>query len=107
MVENKYRKGKIMKKHSRIKNLDKFLEKFIEPLDFVNLITPGAIKVGKGKGETLKVTYAREIFQGLGDIIVGCKLNATSGNSNQEVFVSTSSPLKVKKLILEINLVKK
>ena len=79
------------------------MEKFIEPIDCVNLITPGAIKVGKGKGENLKVTYGREIYQGLGEILVGCKLNATSGNSNQEIFISTSNPQKVKNVINKIN----
>ena len=79
------------------------MEKFIEPIDCVNLITPGAIKVGKGKGENLKDTYGREIYQGLGEILVGCKLNATSGNSNQEIFISTSNPQKVKNVINKIN----
>ena len=103
MAINKYRKGKIMKKHARIKNLDSFLEKFVEPISTVKLITPGAIKVGRGSGETLRVTYGREIYQGMGDILVGCKLNATSGNSNQEIFISTGSPEKIKKIINEIN----
>ncbi|MEE2701458.1 MAG: DUF2103 domain-containing protein [Thermodesulfobacteriota bacterium] len=103
MAIKKHRKGKIKQQHSRIKNLDSFLEKFIEPIDCVNLITPGAIKVGKGKGENLKVTYGREIYQGLGEILVGCKLNATSGNSNQEIFISTSNPQKVKNVINKIN----
>jgi len=103
MAIKKYRKGKIKQKHSRIKNLDGFLEKFIEPIKCVNLITPGAIKVGKGKGENLKVTYGREIVQGAGQIVVGCKLNATSGNSNQEIFISTSNPKKVKDVINQIN----
>ena len=93
----------MMKKHSRIKNLDGFIEKFLEPIPSVKLITPGAIKVGKGKGEKLKVTYGREIYQGIGDILVGCKLNATSGNSNQEVFISTKNPTEVKKIIDKIN----
>ena len=102
MAINKHRKGKIMKKHARIKNLDAFLEKYLEPIPSVKLITPGAIKVGKGKGETLKVTYGREIYQGMGDILVGCKLNATSGNSNQEIFVSTGIPEKDKEIIDDI-----
>jgi hypothetical protein len=103
VVIKKYRKGKIMKKHARIKNLDAFLEKFVEPISCVKLITPGVIKVGKGKGENLKVTYGREMYQGMGDILVGCKLNATSGNSNQEIFISTSNPSEVRKVIEEIN----
>ena len=92
-----------MRKHSRIKNLDSFLEKFLEPISSIKLITPGAIKVRKGKGENLKVTYGREIYQGNGEILVGCKLNATSGNSNQEVFVSTSKPEEIKKIIQNLN----
>ena len=92
-----------MIKHHRIKNLDTFLEKFIEPIESVKLITPGAIKVGKGTGENLKVTYGREIYQGSGEILTGCKLNATSGNSNQEILVSTSNPEEVKKVISKIN----
>ncbi len=95
----KNRDGKIMRKHSRIKGLDNFLKKFIEPLNSVNLITPGAIKVGKGTGEVLKVKWGREVVQGSGNIIVGCKLNASSGNSNQEVFIATSDPDKIKKLL--------
>lgn len=92
-----------MRKHSRIKNLDAFLEKFLEPISSIKLITPGAIKVGKGKGENLKVTYGREIYQGNGKILVGCKLNATSGNSNQEIFISTNKPDEVKKIIESIS----
>ena len=103
MAIKKHRKGKIMTKHARIKNLDAFLEKYLEPISAVKLITPGVIKVGRGKGETLKVTYGREMYQGMGDILVGCKLNATSGNSNQEIFISTSEPSEVKKIIQEIN----
>ena len=71
----KNRDGKIMRKHGRIKNLDNFLKKFIEPLESVNLITPGAIKVGKGTGEVLKVRWGREVIQCAGNIVVGCKLN--------------------------------
>ena len=93
---------KIMRKHSRIKGLDNFLKKFIEPLNSVNLITPGAIKVGKGTGEVLKVKWGREVVQGSGNIIVGCKLNASSGNSNQEIFIATSDPDKIKKLLDEL-----
>jgi hypothetical protein len=79
------------------------LEKFIEPIESVNLITPGAIKVGKGRGENLRVTYGREILQGASQMLIGCKLNATSGNSNQEIFVSTNNPEKVKNVINQIN----
>ena len=99
----KNRDGKIMRKHGRIKNLDNFLKKFIEPLESVNLITPGAIKVGKGTGEVLKVRWGREVIQGAGNIIVGCKLNASSGNLNQEIYIATSQPEQIKKIIDEQN----
>ena len=103
MEIRKYIKGKIKQKHSVSKNLDNFLEKFIEPIESVNLITPGAIKVRKGRGENLRVTYGREILQGASQMLIGCKLNATSGNSNQEIFVSTNNPEKVKNVINQIN----
>ena len=101
LKKNRY--GKIMRKHGRIKNLDNFLKKFIEPLESVNLITPGAIKVGKGTGEVLKVRWGREVILGAGNIIVGCKLNASSGNLNQEIYVATSEPEQIKKIIDEQN----
>ena len=43
------------------------------------------------------------MYQGSGQILTGCKLNATSGNSNQEILVSTSKPEKVKEVIDKIN----
>ena len=101
LKKNRY--GKIMRKHGRIKNLDNFLKKFIEPLESVNLITPGAIKVGKGTGEVLKVRWGREVVQGAGNIIIGCKLNASSGNLNQEIYIATSNPEQIKKIIDEQN----
>ena len=101
LKKNRY--GKIMRKHGRIKNLDNFLKKFIEPLESVNLITPGAIKVGKGTGEVLKVRWGREVILGAGNIIVGCKLNASSGNLNQEIYIATSEPEQIKKIIDEQN----
>lgn len=107
MAQKKNRDGKIMRKHSRIKHLDNFLKRYIEPLDDVTLITPGVIKVGKGTGENLKISWGQELIQGSGKIVVGCKLNATSGNSNQEVFVSTSKPQKVKELLISIDHLKK
>ncbi len=92
-----------MRKHGRIKNLDNFLRKYIEPIESVNLITPGAIKVGKGTGEVLRVRWGRKVIQGAGNIIVGCKLNASSGNLNQEIFIATSEPEKIKKILDEQN----
>ena len=103
MKLKKNRDGKIMRKHSRIKGLDTFLKKYIEPISEVNLITPGAIKVGKGTGETLKVRWGREVIEGAGRILVGCKLNASSGNSNQEIFIATSNPDKIKEIINNVS----
>ena len=67
------------------------------------LITPGAIKVGKGTGENLKVRWGREVIEGAGRILVGCKLNASSGNSNQEIFIATSNPDKIKEIINNVS----
>ena len=56
-----------MRKHGRIKNLDNFLRKYIEPIESVNLITPGAIKVGKGTGEVLKVRWGKKTLELVND----------------------------------------
>lgn len=88
----KYRKNKIKREHSVIKGLKKFLEKEISPLKSVKGIIPGEIKVGKSTGENLVVRYKYHT-------VSGAKLIATSGSSIQEVFVVTSSPETLKKVV--------
>lgn len=88
----KHRKNKIKREHAVIKGLREFLEKEISPLKFVKGIIPGEIRVGKSSGENLVVRYKYHT-------VSGAKLIATSGSSVQEVFVVTSSPDELKKIV--------
>jgi hypothetical protein len=90
----KHRKNKIKRQHSIIKGLGSFLETHISPLEFVESIIPGEIKVGKKPGENLVVRYKYST-------VSGAKLIARSGTSVQEVFVVTSDPEGLKGIIEE------
>ena len=88
----KHRKNKVKRQHGIIKGLKKFLEDEISSHGFVKGVIPGEIKKGKSTGENLIVRYKYST-------VTGAKLIATSGSSVQEVFVVTSSPEKIKKII--------
>lgn len=88
----KHRKNKIKRQHSIIKGLGGFLETHISPLESVESIIPGEIKVGKKTGENLIVRYKYIT-------VSGAKLIARSGTSVQEVFVVTSDPEGLKNII--------
>ena len=88
----KHRKNKIKREHAIIKGLQKYLEKNVSPLEHVTGIIPGEIKVGNATGENLVVRYRYETHS-------GSKLIARSGNSVQEVFVITSNPDDLKRLV--------
>jgi hypothetical protein len=88
----KHRKNKIKRQHSIIKGLRGFLEDRLSPLDFIESIIPGEIKVGKKTGENLEVRYRYST-------VSGAKLIARSGTSVQEVFVVTSEPERLKEII--------
>ena len=90
----KHRKNKIKRQHGIIKGLKKFLEKEVSDRDYVSGIIPGEIKVGNSTGENLKVKYQYETQS-------GAKLIAVSGNSIQEIFVVTSDPESLKRIIEE------
>ncbi len=78
-----------------IKGLKEFLEEKLSLLDFIEGVIPGEIKVGNATGERLVVKYKYST-------ISGAKLIARSGNSNQEVFVITKFPEKLKKVIEDL-----
>ncbi len=88
----KHRKNNIKRQHSIIKGLRGFLEDRLSPLDFIESIIPGEIKVGKKTGENLEVRYRYST-------VSGAKLIARSGTSVQEVFVVTSEPERLKEII--------
>jgi len=91
----KHRKNKIKRQHSIIKGLGSFLETYVSPLEHVESIIPGEIKVGKKPGENLKVRYKY-------NTVSGAKLIARSGTSVQEVFVVTSDPEGLKGIIDDV-----
>ncbi len=88
----KHRKNKIKRQHGMIKGLHRYLDDHIAPLDYVEGVIPGEIKVAKSPGETLSVRYKYST-------VSGAKLIARSGTSVQEVFVITSDPDKLQALI--------
>ncbi len=88
----RHRKGKIKRQHGMIKGLRRFLVDELEPLDYVEAVIPGEIKVGKGVGERLYVRFQYAT-------IAGAKLIAQSGSSVQEVFVVTGEPERLRDLI--------
>jgi len=90
----KHRKNKIKRQHGIIKGLKKFLEHNVSPLDSVEGVIPGRIKVGKTPGENLIVSYQY-------NTVSGAKLIARSGTSVQEVFVITNDPERLKEVIEE------
>jgi hypothetical protein len=78
-----------------IKGLKKFLEENISPLEFVEGILPGEIKVSNGTGEKLIVKYKYNTNS-------GAKLIAKSGTSIQEIFVVTRYPDKLKDVLRDL-----
>ncbi|HEX3033567.1 MAG TPA: DUF2103 domain-containing protein [Thermodesulfobacteriota bacterium] len=92
----RHRKHKIKRQHSMIKGLRKFLEEKVSTLDFVEGVIPGEIKVGSATGENLIVKYKYST-------VSGAKLIAKSGSSIQEVFVVTSSPEKLQKVLEDLS----
>ena len=90
----KHRKNKIKRQHGIIKGLRRYLEDYVSSLDSVDGIIPGEIRVGKTRGENLVVRYKYST-------VSGAKLLARSGTSVQEVFVVTSDPEELKKVVRE------
>lgn len=88
----RHRKGKVKRQHGIIKGLGEFLHDNVASMDCVDGVIPGEIRVGNATGENLMVRYKYST-------ISGAKLIARSGSSIQEVFVVTSNPERLKKLI--------
>jgi hypothetical protein len=75
-----------------IHGLREFLERGIEPLDYVESIFPGEIKRTKGTTSGLKINFKYATK-------TGAKLLAYSSSAVQEVFVVTKEPEKLKALL--------
>lgn len=92
----KHRAGssKIKYEHTMIQGLRNFLEKEIEPLDYVEAIFPGEIKRTKGAGSGFKVRFKYATKTGV-------KLLAYAPSLVQEVFVVTKNPEALRKFLEE------
>ncbi|MBC7320340.1 metal-binding protein [bacterium] len=92
----KHRAGssKIKYEHTMIQGLREFLEKQLEPLDYVEAIFPGEIKRTKGisSGFKIRFKYATK---------TGVKLLAYAPSVVQEVFVVTKDPEALRRFIEE------
>jgi len=91
-MKHRARNSKIKYEHSMIPGLREFLEKEIEPLDFVKSIFPGEIKRTKGATSGLVVRFKYLTS-------TGAKLLAQKSSAIQEIFIVTDEPETLKKII--------
>ncbi|MDK2897323.1 MAG: hypothetical protein PWP04_1443 [Candidatus Atribacteria bacterium] len=91
-MKHRAKNSKIKYEHSMIPGLREFLEKKVEPLDFVKSIFPGEIKRTRGAtpGFEIRFKYSTP---------TGAKLLAQKSSALQEIFVVTSKPNDLKKVI--------
>jgi hypothetical protein len=90
----KHRAGssKIKYEHTMIHGLREFLEKELEPLDYVEAIFPGEIRRTKGISSKFNVRFKYATKTGV-------KLLAYAPSVVQEVFVVTKDPEALKRFI--------
>ena len=91
-MRHRARNSKIKYEHGMIHGLRTFLEREIEPLDYVQSIFPGEIKHTKGAnpGFRVRFQYATK---------TGAKFLAYSSSAVQELFVVTKNPESLRTLI--------
>lgn len=75
-----------------IPGLREFLERELEPLDYVEAIFPGVIKPKKGITPGFRVRFKYTTSTGV-------KLLAYSSGAVQEVFVVTGEPQKLREVV--------
>ncbi|MGC8971696.1 MAG: DUF2103 domain-containing protein [bacterium] len=90
----KHRAGssKIKYEHAMIHGLRDFLEKELEPLDYVEAIFPGEIRRTKGTSSGFKVRFKYTTKTGV-------KLLAYAPSVVQEVFVITKDPEALRRFV--------
>lgn len=92
-MKHRARSSKIKYEHTMIPGLREFLEKEIEPLDFVKSIFPGEIKRTRGTTSGLVVRFKYLTP-------TGAKLLAQKSSAIQEIFIVTNEPETLKKIII-------
>uniref|UniRef100_A0A7C4JSD1 Metal-binding protein n=1 Tax=Thermodesulfobacterium geofontis TaxID=1295609 RepID=A0A7C4JSD1_9BACT len=97
-MRHRAKSSKIKYEHHMIKGLREFLEKELEPLEYVTAIFPGEIKRTKTPSPgTLRVK-----FQYLTN--TGAKLLAYGSGVVQEIFVVTNEPEKLKEKLAKFSI---
>ncbi|HOQ67974.1 MAG TPA: DUF2103 domain-containing protein [Candidatus Atribacteria bacterium] len=92
-MKHRAKNSKIKYEHSMIPGLRNFLEREIEPLEFVKSIFPGEIKRTKGTTSGLVVRFKYSTP-------TGAKLLAQKSSAVQEIFVVTTEPEILRKIIV-------
>lgn len=95
-MKHRAKSSKIKYQHKMIKGLREFLEKEIEPLEYVISIIPGEIKPKKGISSKFAVKFQYKTN-------TGAKLLAYSPGAVQEIFVVTKDPKALEDYIKSLN----
>lgn len=88
-MKHRAKSSKIKYQHNMISGLRDFLEREIEPLEYVTSIIPGEIKPKKGISSGFSVRFRYKTK-------TGAKLLAYAPGAVQEVFVVTNDPEALK-----------
>ena len=93
-MKHRAKNSKIKYEHRMIHGLRSYLEKKLEPLDYVKSIFPAEIKSTKSplSGLNIRFQYA---------IKTGAKLLAYSSGAVQEIFIVTNDAEALKKKLME------
>jgi len=91
-VKHRARNSKIKYEHGMIHGLREFLERDMEPLDYVQSIFPGEIKHTKGTNPGFKIRFKYTTK-------TGAKILAYSSSAVQEIFVVTKNPERLKEFV--------
>ena len=91
-MKHRARNSKIKYEHGMIHGLREFLERDVEPLDYVQSIFPGEIKHTKGANPGFKIRFKYATK-------TGAKILAYSSSAVQEIFVVTKNPERLEEFV--------
>ena len=88
-MKHRAKGSKIKYEHAMIKGLREFLERELEPIEYISAIFPGEIKKTRNTADSFKVKFQYQTK-------TGAKLLVYGPGAVQEVFVVTNQPEKLK-----------
>lgn len=91
-MKHRTKSSKIKYEHTMIKGLREFLERELEPLDYISAIFPGEIKKTKNTADSFRVKFQYRTK-------TGAKLLFYGPGAVQEVFVVTNQPEKLEEIL--------